>query len=158
MEETKSEMKYELTAKSALEHVFEVLNARGGVFNHPSNEQYNEARNLWNILTALRGPDDGNEFLKERTTQRLRGALGTNPYFQFALVSNQPLIMPEREFAKALNVQPHFLAHFEKALNSLEEVLKIKHTRVSVDPTNDYYTPARKNLHLFVTVPSPRDL
>ena len=31
---------------------------------------------LWNLLTVLRGPDDGNDELKRLTTARIRGFLG----------------------------------------------------------------------------------
>jgi hypothetical protein len=41
-----------------------------------------ESENLWNILTALRGPDidSGNlqEDVKNRTTARIRGTIGLN--------------------------------------------------------------------------------
>lgn len=33
-----------------------------------------EARNLWQVLTALRGPDDGNDQAKDQITAPIRGA------------------------------------------------------------------------------------
>jgi hypothetical protein len=44
-----------------------------------NNAPYEESRQLWDVLTALRGPDDNNTSLKSITTARIRGVLGLRP-------------------------------------------------------------------------------
>lgn len=46
------------------------------VVEHLNNASCEDARDLWNVLTALRGPDDGDEKLKWETTAVIRGAVG----------------------------------------------------------------------------------
>jgi hypothetical protein len=63
--QTNSTSASEPTVKSILDGVVAFL-----------NKGNDDSKMLWNVLTALRGPDNGDEKLKENTTMRLRHAIG----------------------------------------------------------------------------------
>jgi hypothetical protein len=78
------------------------------------NEDTGESGHLWSILTALRGPDDGDWELKQTTTARLRGAIGLTINGGID-ISLEP---PER-FQGGLT---HFHAHYNHAFDILKEM------------------------------------
>lgn len=125
------------TARAALEGVVAVLNGGG-----------RESSLLWDILTALRGPDDGSDTLKDVTTAPLRGLIGMKSHPNAIVLNNVPLGYEEvkaefeanpkmsysrdhaydaasdpicRKFEK-LPIQNHFLFHYMKALQSAIEL------------------------------------
>lgn len=54
-----------IRAREVLDHMVECLNQGG-----------QESKALWDIVTAMRGPDNGNDDLKDVTTTRLRRVIG----------------------------------------------------------------------------------
>lgn len=61
------------------------------------NVHDDDSRKIWNLLTALRGPDSKNDAVKHVTTSRLRGALGLRECSQF-MVSYTPPIFDVGEY------------------------------------------------------------
>lgn len=77
---------------------------------------------LWRILTALRGPDNGDEPLKDATTARLRGVVVPKLALSCsAIVSNEPL--GSQAYG---SFNDHFIRHVNLAKDSLEELYGIK--------------------------------
>lgn len=62
------------------------------------NERDEDSRKMWNLLSALRGPDSENEDVKHLTTSRLRGALGLRECSQFMVNNNPPIYAGEDNF------------------------------------------------------------
>ena len=83
------------------------------------------ARNLWGVLSALRGPDaDGSYTLKSVTTTRVRGQIGLKPYNGIYAITVSPLPQIERltrtnELAKATW---HFQKHYESAVYAIQKL------------------------------------
>jgi len=100
-------------AKRLLKSLVEFINVGG-------NDDYSRA--MWAILTALRGPDDGNPGLKYQTTARLRYTIGLGPHNGFD-VSKEPLVLPGDV---VLIGSDHFRAHYSMAYNSLKRLGIIK--------------------------------
>ena len=59
-------------AQTPVTNVRQLLDTIVTVLNGPRTE----AKQLWNVLTALRGPDSDSSYLKDLTTARIRGAIG----------------------------------------------------------------------------------
>jgi hypothetical protein len=55
--------------------------------------------NLWFIISALRGPDDGNDRLKDRTTWRLRKAIAPNFFQRSEYYDHIVYLPPDRPLA-----------------------------------------------------------
>jgi hypothetical protein len=89
-------------------------------------------RELWHILTALRGPDSGNKQLKDYTTARIRAVIGmmysgmsskNDEHEQtFASVNPAPLAGEERFERNKLLERGHFRLHFLRAQEAIELV------------------------------------
>lgn len=82
----------------------------------------NNYAELWHILTALRGPDNGDEELKNLTTARLRGFLG---FIHWSISSNtEPLTAGERARRDELleKCEYHFLKHWKQAVEAVREL------------------------------------
>jgi hypothetical protein len=107
------------TVKQALSVVVAVLNGLRA-----------EAKPLWDILTALRGPDDGNPDLKQITTATVRGAIGIMSGGNTgAIVSNQrPFGADLDRFLLTDRLQNehkaayHFVSHYREALIALKSL------------------------------------
>jgi hypothetical protein len=94
------------TAKEALAVVQDVLNGGG-----------RQAKMLWDVLTALRGPDSRDQNLKERTTARIRYmALGDAP-------GKDPNgVAISRASPIDASGSDHFCEHAQAAKEALEEM------------------------------------
>ena len=69
---------------------------------------------VWNVLTALRGPDSDNYVVKTRSTSALRGAIGLTGYgLTIAVVRKKPLVR------SAGDVSNHFNLHYVNAVDAL---------------------------------------
>lgn len=82
-----------------------------------------ESIKLWAILTALRGPDSGNNELKKETTARLRYAIGLRTYKNVFpghfTTSSKPLYT----YGKPLeNGGWHFTCHFDDAVRVIQQM------------------------------------
>lgn len=93
-------------------------------------EDHAAARKLWSILTALRGPDDGNDELKTRTTAIIRA----KAFPKFADVYDLDVILRKKFNHMGVEVNPdkadwdkqfdqasgkHFRQHAEYAMCAL---------------------------------------
>lgn len=92
-----------------------------------------EAHLLWDILSALRGPDAAHsEVLKEITTARVRGAVGLKPT-SFAIVDTQEPIYKDMnvwdmttELSRLYRAEYHFAKHYGNAVKALKALGYIK--------------------------------
>jgi len=85
------------------------------------NEGNSASRRVWDILTALRGPDNGSSALKDATTARLRYTLGLqeDKGNGFRIVK-QPMLAPKFAiFAHKEAVEWHFSYHYNEAYRAL---------------------------------------
>lgn len=103
-------------AREAIDHVVKVLNDGG-----------RESRLLWDVLTALRGPDNDDNSVKHRSTTHLRGAIGLKHCDGFirAVVSHgKPRRFSHADEGSSVSksVQYHFRSHFNAAVEALEEL------------------------------------
>jgi len=79
---------------------------------------------LWNILTALRGPDNENNQLKEYSTARLRNMIcPTLSREAGATVNAYGNVHNIND--KAVDTQKHFNRHFNWAVNALSKLGKL---------------------------------
>ena len=71
---------------------------------------------LWNIVSALRGPDNENSALKSNTTAEIRGAIGLvdNNFEVCKFVRRQQLNRKE--------VPYHFSSHYHNAVTALKRL------------------------------------
>lgn len=97
-----------------------------------------EARNLWGVLSALRGPDSERYGLKQETTAKIRSAIGIS-YDNVAsidstdskpetLVSTVEELVPTRYLNKVDidAAHTHFKAHYRFAVDALKNLNFIK--------------------------------
>lgn len=98
-----------------------------------------EARNLWAVLSALRGPDSANYTLKQETTSKIRSVIGilndnnvsidsmrSKPESLVSFVSQLKPIdnyLSEKDIEE---VQTHFASHYRYAVEALEKLGFIK--------------------------------
>jgi hypothetical protein len=114
------------TVRQTLDTVVRVLNGPNG-------------RQLWHILTALRGPDNGSISLKSTTTAEIRGAIGIKGFFTGAVCTNygafgkdiqgEPVNIRDTIFQKLrdqYDVESHFAYHYAEALIALKQLGYIK--------------------------------
>jgi hypothetical protein len=93
--------------------------------NHPTlpydmtNSVYAAREHVWNVLTALRGPDSDNYNVKCVTTSRLRGALGLSG-------EDLAIVHYGTPAEKAEDVNYHFNIHYERALEALKALGYLK--------------------------------
>jgi len=84
-----------------------------------------ESVNLWGVLTALRGPDSGNDEIKGLTTSRLRHDIGlreySNEFYGYFLTNAQPLVAYKGDISPA-SASLHFVSHFNEAVRSLQNL------------------------------------
>jgi hypothetical protein len=105
------------TQKGKLMKADEVIASVVEVLNGPDTI---EAKHLWNVLTALRGPDTDDYALKLNTTSKIRGAIGLKSNSTGAFVSYEALPdSPDSAFALANRGGFHFADHFKMAVESL---------------------------------------
>jgi hypothetical protein len=92
---------------------------------------------LWDILSALRGPDSGNVQLKEQTTERIRYAIGLKGPEKFGnseqigvagkiLISTNPLPEQEKAFFVAKAESEHFAHHVAEAIKAITRIEETK--------------------------------
>jgi hypothetical protein len=115
-------------AKELIEQIVKVLNEDSKTFDLGDEESGGRA--LWDILTALRGPDNGNYHLKEETTAKIRAGIGLkHGNVGYATVSDsKPL--PSTDYravnrailAKFPDDKNHFSFHYAKAIQGLTEL------------------------------------
>jgi hypothetical protein len=84
-------------------------------------------RHLWNLLTALRGPDSDDEELKFVTTGRIRAVIGMRPYAgsSGAVINPLPLRIDQKETRLARLASPnecHFKNHYELAMIAVRAI------------------------------------
>ena len=121
---------------SGLPTVNQVIDTVVRVLNGPRDE----AKQLWDILTILRGPDNDDGYLKVITTAPLRGAIGIRPGASGAIVNNSKPFAANLDvteggqdwypmldtLAKKHNAQYHFSVHYRAALNTLKRLGYVK--------------------------------
>jgi len=79
------------------------------------------AKRLWDILTALRGPDSGHSYIKELTTERIRYILGF--YATLFFTSSNALIYdPDLHKKIAEGEGIHFADHIAGAVQAMEDL------------------------------------
>jgi hypothetical protein len=80
------------------------------------------SRALWDILTALRGPDNENVRLKGKTTEKIRRLIGLNRRFSRACVSRFATIEEiEKNISETgASVSWHFKSHICEAVLALK--------------------------------------
>lgn len=83
-----------------------------------------DLREMWPVLTALRGPDNGNDLLKDLTTMRIRSILGLENGLFGALVKHKPLTDSQViQRNNLLNTgDRHFANHIEHAYECLQQL------------------------------------
>lgn len=100
--------------KELLQPIVEEVNSRSRI-----------GRDLWFLLTALRGPDDTSDEakqLKHHTTARLRHALGFNgDAYEFDTNSSPLPKLTDIEREKRDDPNRHFKAHFRLAVEAFEK-------------------------------------
>jgi hypothetical protein len=91
------------------------------------NEGTQSSGDLWNILSALRGPDNNLGVLKGYTTARIRGIIGLESSDALILsIMDSPLDADEknkRDIALS-SADSHFLEHYGMAKLSIRRVYK----------------------------------
>jgi len=97
------------------------------VNNHEENSQLRRpyARAVWNIITALRGPDSDNDEMKAQTTQNIRGAIGLaeiNSCGAFTGHATPKGIEDAFGYSVKTNEKKHFIKHYKYAVESLLEL------------------------------------
>lgn len=109
------------------------------VFFSDPNTPLEERHQLWNTLAALRGPDDGDERLKDATTAQIRTRAFPRTAAQAKLRSTVPAIFSawpvgsrdtknrmlainEDKRSLGREVSPHFHWHINAALAALDEM------------------------------------
>lgn len=85
------------------------------------------SKSVWDILTALRGPDTGDGKLKEETTARLRHAVGLSMISTWNSVgfitNSSPMRLPD-QYCSFLD---HFEYHYKQAYHTAEKLgFKVK--------------------------------
>jgi len=82
---------------------------------------------IWQVLSALRGPDDGDSNLKNLTTARVRSIFGLEACANSptgAIVNDIPL--PHRQIVRRNELLKksgwHFKSHFEQAMSALQRL------------------------------------
>jgi hypothetical protein len=116
----------EMTVNQVIDMVVRVLNG-----------PRDQAKQLWDVLTILRGPDNDDTYLKAITTAPLRGAIGLNPGTGAVINHENPFgkdFHPEtndyyvlvRELIERHKAQPHFAGHYRSALFTLKSLGYIK--------------------------------
>ncbi len=93
-----------------------------------------DSRLVWEIVTALRGPDDNNNALKNVTTARLRGAIGLNAggstgaivEFEEPINKNLDSWVIIDELKQSHGAAYHFAKHYAHAVQALKVLGYIK--------------------------------
>lgn len=107
---------------SSEEKVKRVLTAVNKVLGDAKDKT--AARNLWNILTALRGPDSDNTTVKQYTTAQIRYLVGEISKTPFAHTNVGAIVQEFKptQFGKHKDTNDHFRAHIRYALEALHEI------------------------------------
>ncbi len=87
-------------------------------WGRPSKASVRESIALWNVLTALRGPDNENDMVKTRTTAVIRGAM---PGLYKLSKDNGAYAYVDRDYCRicADDGGPHFYTHAQQAARVL---------------------------------------
>ncbi len=101
-----------------MDEVFEFLNDLGRL----DVDDYRKDHILWEILTALRGPDSGDEVLKDNTTAKLRGALFHKLARANGAISLERSIPEHVEHIDPDGKEFHFLSHFNRAVEAFRKL------------------------------------
>lgn len=84
---------------------------------------YISARLIWDILSALRGPDSDDHDLKSVTTERIRGIVTSSSMSVGMPVREYPLSQKEKEVrGKLLKNSAHFSSHYWYAVRAIKEL------------------------------------
>lgn len=106
------------TLKTILFDISEMMNERNSSYYEGINDT--EGGKLWSILTALRGPDDGDGSLKKATTAVIRHHIGVHAANLGGAVANpdsETLALFRRNFA--FGSYNHFIFHAKLAFIAL---------------------------------------
>lgn len=93
------------------------------LFNAIDSNAYFPGRNLWNVLTALRGPDSEDQELKRKTTSNLRGAIGMDQFTTNtgAIVTKDNVLeLEEQDDLMRTERTSHFGYHYRMATKALK--------------------------------------
>lgn len=83
---------------------------------------YTEHKELWRLMSALRGPDDGNLQVKYETTARIRRALFEKRLYDSNIFVDVSEFGPSYTREEMMNkTEEHFRLHYEAAANVLAE-------------------------------------
>jgi len=99
------------TARNLIKNVIEFVN---------TDSLY--GRDLWAILTALRGPDTNNMVVKALTTQKIRGAVGlssNNSANAYSSEEKPEMILSLHSFETTHKENLHFINHHNYAVEAL---------------------------------------
>jgi hypothetical protein len=93
------------------------------------NQQGKASEDLWNIVTALRGPDNDHNHLKELTTQRIRAAIGLREGFTGGVFLARPSALSTDEIATRNRyfetdelIEHHFKVHYYRAVDAISRL------------------------------------
>lgn len=87
------------------------------------NEAGPESRELWDVLTALRGPDNNREIDKNAATAVIRHAVGLKGYtrdYSFVVLPDSVQSAEQRQVLEREIVDSHFRRHAQLAFEALE--------------------------------------
>ena len=110
-----------------------------------------QTNKLWDVLTALRGPDKVDAFVKKATTAVIRRAAVPNLTRRVgADISNKQWV--DLDVLKGRNVESHFQGHIENAVRTLElsppPVSKLEMVSVlnqHIDKAKEWNTSSKDN-------------
>ena len=93
---------YSLTMRGVLKHIKDVMKPNG-----------KEGEKVWDVISALRGPDDEDYIKKGKTTAVIRNkALGNIDYISVA-------VNTEDNFVEVVDGYDHFYNHIKEAAKAL---------------------------------------
>ncbi len=113
--------------KKVLKEIVAIMTPDGRREDH---DDYIAARQMWYILSALRGPDSEDNYLKAITTEEIRAAIGiTARNHAGMLVSpgsnslpstvEKAIMQTQEQFRPPDTVSRHFASHYKLAVNAL---------------------------------------
>lgn len=115
-------------AKKLIEQIVEVLNEDNHIGEDAGSENTSGGRALWDILTALRGPDGDDTRLKDETTAKVRAAIGMKAGNAGAAIVSDKKPFPSTDsydtsihlkFLGSARNPNHFTRHYGLAVRAL---------------------------------------
>ena len=127
----KTKTKFYASKKAGLKRVKACIAEIVDILSYDSEVGWSEARALWRILSALRGPDSGESALKHITTERIRAAIGLNGDSKAGCLVNPDCKTLDYKLLEDSMVQPHFSSHYRVAVLALKD---LGYAKVENDP------------------------